>query len=277
MLQICEDEDFAGLELSSGLAYTPDFEALIPRIEARKPLLVHNYFPAPEQAFVLDLASSEEEVIQASLHLCKRAIDLCVRFGAPFYSVHGGFAVTFRVEDLDDPDAQASITYRYNFTEAYDNLCKNIHILSAYARERGVRLLIENNAVSPSNLDANGSPQLLMADIDEIEQFFQDIADPNVGLLVDVGHVNVASQTLGFDRDEFINRLSGRIEAFHLSENDRVFDLNKPVREDSWFMPHLLNFPNAQFILEAYRLSIQQIIAQRNLIKTHLAHVLVSG
>ena len=273
---ICKDEQITGLELSSGLAHIPNFDEVVREVENLSPLLIHNYFPAPKDPFVLNLASTDPEVIDASLTLCKTALNLCERFSIPFYSVHGGIAVKMRVQDLNDLEAQAAIEGRFDYTEAYETLCKHILSISAYARERGVRLLVENNAVSPANLDVEGSPQLLMADIDEIEQFFQDVSDPNIGLLVDVGHVNVASKTLGFDRDAFITRLAGHIEAFHLSENDGIFDLNEPVREDSWFLPHLSDFPDACFILEAYRLTLPQITAQRSLIEQHLSKASIS-
>lgn len=273
---ICKDEQITGLELSSGLAHIPNFEEVVREVEDLSPLLIHNYFPAPKDPFMLNLASTDPEVIDASLTLCKTALDLCERFNIPFYSVHGGIAVKMCSDGLNDEETQAVLKERFEYNEAYDTFCENILSISSYAREKGIRLLVENNTVSPANLDSQGSPQLLMADIDEIEQFFQDISDPNVGLLVDVGHVKVTSKTLGFDKDTFITRLAGRIEAFHLSENDGVFDLNEPVREDSWFLPHLSHFPDACFILEAYRLTLPQITAQRSLIEKHLSNEMIS-
>ena len=53
--------------------------------------LVHNYFPPPKEEFVLNLGSTNNEIIRKSISLCKKAIDDAVVLGAPCYSIHAGF------------------------------------------------------------------------------------------------------------------------------------------------------------------------------------------
>ena len=74
---------------------------------------------------------------------------------------------------------------------------------------------------------------------------------PNdVGLLLDVGHLNVSSKTLGFDRIKYIKSLKKKIIAAHLSENDGIEDLNSPIKKRSWFWKYIKN-------LEYYTLEIK--------------------
>ena len=57
----------------------------------------------------------------------------------------------------------------------------------------------------------------------------------NVKLLIDVGHLNVSSLTLKFDKLKFIQNCLPYIEAYHLSENNRIKDQNIPINNNSWF------------------------------------------
>ena len=61
---------------------------------------MHNYFPPPKNPFVLNLASSNNKILNLSLkHICK-AIKLTSRIGAKYYSFHAGFLVDPMVDRL---------------------------------------------------------------------------------------------------------------------------------------------------------------------------------
>ena len=61
----------------------------------------------------------------------------------------------------------------------------------------------------------------------------------NVNLLVDVAHLKVSAQTLGFDPEEMFRLCEPWIQAYHLSDNDGTRDSNESIRENSWFWPYL--------------------------------------
>jgi sugar phosphate isomerase/epimerase len=155
MAEACESLG-AGLELSSGVRWHPGLEAEIDEVAvARKgKLLVHNYFPPPEKPFVLNLASTNPFTLELSKAHARAAIDLTARLGAPFYSVHSGFAMDLKAEDLGRPDAQLRAKKVPNAL-AYTTFLAAVRELSGYAKARGVRLLIENNVIAKNQVRRN--------------------------------------------------------------------------------------------------------------------------
>jgi sugar phosphate isomerase/epimerase len=253
------------IELSSGVAYDPN---LLDQVRATNQMqllyLVHNYFPPPEQPFVLNLASSDPKIQKLSFDLCREAIDLSSELGAPFYSVHSGFAFDMLPDLLGKPAAQRHIpkSSYIPYSEAYDVFKENIIGLAKHARSKGVRLLIENNVVSPTYMTEHNDKTLLMVSADEITQLITDVDDSALGVLVDVGHVNVTAHALGFRREAFVEALAPHIGAFHLSDNDGQTDQNLPFSEDTWFCPLLTDFPHVPVVIEAYNLTWRQIQEQ---------------
>lgn len=265
IIQQCLEHGISRLELSSGLEYRPDL--LVPvRATAGRQIkyLIHNYFPVPEKPFVLNLAASVDDILQTSIDFCRNAIDLAAELGAPFYSVHSGFALNLTPELLGKPQAQSRIPVaEYTpYATAYAIFAESVASLAKYAASRGIKLLIENNVVSPRYLEGHGTNGLLMATSAEIVQFMRDLNDPNLGLLVDTGHVNVTASALGFERERFIESVSPYICAFHVSSNDGQIDQNLPVDGSDWFCPLLRDFSHLPFVVEAYSLNWEQIAMQ---------------
>lgn len=253
------------IELSSGVAYKPN---LLDQVRATNQMqityLVHNYFPPPKEPFVINLASSSPEIRKLSIDFCREAIDLSSELGAPFYSVHSGFAFDMPPDILGKPRTQRQIpkSAYVPYDEAYDVFKETIIGLAKHARSKGVRLLIENNVVSPAYMTEHNDKTLLMASADEITQLITDVDDSTLGVLVDVGHVNVTAHAIGFRREEFIETLAPHIGAFHLSDNDGQTDQNHPFGEDAWFLPLLKDFPDVPMVIEAYDLTWKQMEQQ---------------
>ena len=268
ILALCQQAGLTGLELSSGLPYLENLDEMLRKAHRCAPLLLHNYFPAPREPFVLNLASDDPDIATKSMALCKQAIQLSAAVGAPFYSVHSGFAVNLDVDMLGKPETQAKLSNAGNaaYEAAYIRFRDRVEALCDIAATAGIRLLLENN-VLPQELGGNA---LLMTRAEEFLRLFDDLKHTNLGVLVDVGHTYVSARTLGYDPGEFIRTLAPHIEAFHVSENDGLRDANQPVREDSWFLPYLKSFPKAAIVLEAYRLPMPGILEQRALLSRHL-------
>lgn len=263
ILRQCAELGINHLELSSGVAYQPgllDTVRSAPRTAMR--FLVHNYFPPPAESFVLNLASSDPQILRRSLEFCKAAIDLSAELGAPFYSAHSGFAFNLTPEMLGKPEAQSKISASQSYEAAYAAFLESARMLAGYAASRGLKFLIENNVVSPRYLERAGANALLMSTAEEIVRFLQDANDPNLRLLVDVGHVNVSATALHFEREQFIERVAPYIEAIHLSGNDGVTDANQPFDASAWFFPLLKEFVLTPLVIEVYHLSPGQIQAQ---------------
>lgn len=68
----------------------------------------------------------------------------------------------------------------------------------------------------------------------------------NLGFLFDLGHLSVASDTFGFDKEEFAREVfynySDKIFELHISENDGTFDQHKINHDNSWQLNILHEF-----------------------------------
>ena len=103
---------------------------------------------------------------------------------------------------------------------------------------------------------------------------------PNVGVLLDVGHLKVSAESLGFSADAAVRTMASHIMALHLSDNDGAQDSNQPIREGSWFWPVLsevLAGADVTSVLEVYRLTAEEAVAQIGLANRMLDSVFVSG
>ncbi|GFE58476.1 sugar phosphate isomerase/epimerase [Geobacter sp. AOG1] len=257
------------LELSSALPFSPSSLETVCNAGKQLDFLVHNYFPPPAIPFVLNLASTDPVIHQQSVKLCKNAIDLCARLGAPFYSVHSGFALNLRPEDLGNHAAQRQLAERQSVPrgKAYEIYVKTINNLALYAIDSDVDLLVENNVVSVENISDDGTFPLLLADIDELARFFLDINNPAVGLLLDTGHANVSAATFGIPPELYIEELRPFIRCLHLSDNNGQCDTNSPIRSESWFAPYLKELAAIPMVIEVNKLLQDEMLQQVKLIE----------
>ena len=253
------------VELSSGTDWEPDMLDLVHQT-AGSPIhyLVHNYFPPHEDPFVLNLASADPGNLERSLDHCRRAVDLSADLKGAFFSVHSGFAFTARPEHLGKDQTALP---RVSLEQAQEIFVQSLKTLCAYASERGVTILIENNVIAPFNL-INGKNRLgLCATAEELLQTHAGVGASNLGFLIDVGHAKVTATALRFDAQAFLDKVAPYVRAFHLSDNDGTADTNQCFDESAWFIPRLADFPETTMILESYRLEIGEIRRVRRVIE----------
>ncbi len=249
------------IELSSGVSYAPGIQQTVEKFADRFDFLVHNYFPPPDEAFVLNLGADDPDILERSKAHCRGAIDLSVQLGASFYSVHSGFAMNMRPNQLGKPDEQGRILAQTApaYETAYARFVESVTSLCDYADGKGVDFVIENNVLAPALAAATHGRPLLMVEADEICKFFADVAHPRLGLLVDTGHAKVSAYTMNFAPEYFLETVSDHIRAFHLSDNDGQADQNLMYDERAWFATYLRHFPETPIVIETYRLDEQQM------------------
>jgi len=269
ILNYCVRYGIRNLELSSGVKPAPTYLETLAMFRDECQFLVHNYFPPPQIPFVLNLAATDKGTLRQSRDHCRAAIDLCMTLGSPFYSVHSGFALNLTPELLGKPRQQSRLSSEYIIKPeiAYETFAESVDYLSRYAESRGVGLLVENNVVTTAHVTAGKAGALLMVRAEEILRLMADISCPNLGVLVDVGHLKVSANALGYSPDSFISEIRPYIRAFHLSDNDGQTDQNRLVSKSSWFWPAVRQFPDATIVLEAYNLIEAEISEQRMVIE----------
>jgi len=268
ILSLCDEWKIEGLELSYVEHY--DLSLLFDRSFPKR-YLIHNYFPPPDEPFLLNLASQNSLIRQKSIEHCRKAIELSSLLGCPFYSFHAGYAYDLPVDMLGDPIRQAGLAVK-DFTdseEVYKLLTDSIRSLMGFSFHKGMKLLIENH-VCPCQGKQMISNLLPMTKAEDLLRLVEDIDDSNFGILIDLGHLKVSAAALGFDRGEFISLLSPYIGAFHLSDNDGQTDQHLPFDRHAWFMPFIKEFPNQPLTIELTRVGTEQIIQVRDMLVEYL-------
>lgn len=246
------------IELASGTAWVSDMLDVVRKTSGLSiSYLVHNYFPPHENPFVLNLGAADEVTLRRSQEHCRRAVDLCHEFNAPFFSVHAGFAFAGKPENLGSDVTRLP---RISLEEAHEIFVKSLRVLCSYAAQKQIRIAVENNVVHPFNLVGGKNRVGLCATAEDMLRTHADVGADNLAFLIDVGHLKVTANSLRFDRQTFLDKVGPYVAAFHLSDNDGTADQNLPFGDEAWFLPRLADFPQATVILEAYSLDISTII-----------------
>lgn len=240
------------LELSSG-PYEKnigDF-LLSEKNKGNNKYLIHNYFPVPKKPFVLNLASNNKSIRNQSMSLARNAIKLSSKIGSKYYSFHAGFLIDPSIKSLGKKiKEKLKITPR---DKAQKNFIKSIKSLSEYAKKYNINLLIENNVLTKKNFLRFKENPFLFVESNEINKVMP-LMPKNVGLLLDVGHLNVSSKTLKYNKIEFIKKTNKWIKGYQLSENNQLEDQNKMINSKSWFLKYLKKnkFYSLEIRLENY-------------------------
>jgi len=115
-----------------------------------------------------------------------------------------------------------------------EDFFKGIDFLLASLPEEGFKVGVEN----VFRLKNSGFRSFLETEDDIIE--FLDLyrKEEKIGLLLDLGHLNVAVNFFEFDKYDFVERLlpeyADKIFEVHISENDGARDLHNISDVDSW-------------------------------------------
>ena len=225
------------VELSAG-QHDPNFLSEIEKLKnLGLNLKLHNYYPVPSESFVMNLASPIEEIRYKSIALASQALEITSRFNMRHYAVHAGMRVDpnpselgsqFLARDLVDEKISMNL------------FIESITSLTHLAKRLGVELLVENHVSNLQNLEVYGENVFLLSSLDQILSFYNEYG-AETRLLLDVGHLNVSSNALGFSKIEAFQTLHGRIGGYHLHDNDGVSDQHNAFGESAWFIPFLRN------------------------------------
>ncbi len=247
------------IELSAG-KYRATMVSDLASLRSLAQFKIHNYFPPPEQPFVLNLASLDEDISSLSMQYVMRAISIASELSQPVYSFHAGFLIDPKLDELG---RRFKSKVLFDRSEALARFIDRVNKVDQYAQSLGVKILIENNVLSAQNhSEFNGNP-FLMASADEcLEVMLQ--TSLNVQLLIDVAHLKVSANSLDFNPVDFLRSNEAWIGAYHLSDNDGTRDSNESIRDDSWFWPYLKRDLD-YYSLEIYGVTTSELLRQRDL------------
>jgi len=243
--------DIKFIELGSTNCYEPDIMNCVFNLkkESNVNFAIHNYFPPAIKPIIINLASDSEAIRSDSIQFIKNCIDLSNKLNCGVYSFHAGFLVD---PDNDFKYSNSKIT---EYNKAFDYFCDSILILNRYAKERGIKLAIENNQASYKVKD-----YVMFYGSADFIRLFEKVADDNIGVHLDVGHLKVASKTFGFDPVSFLMQFKDRIYSMHLHDNDGMDDTHNSFTSESWFIDRLKYITKSALLtIESHNQDIQQI------------------
>ena len=258
------------IELSSGLSHHPEMRKVVQDMfEQGFRLLIHNYFPAPPDPFVLNIAARTTSSRQNLFSMVSSNLKLAKSIGANFYSLHAGYAIDLHAEELGHPVKQGNRARGeiIDRSSAYTAMVENTIAMNEIAESKECQLLIENNVISPSFLMKTSENPLLLTTSKEVKQFMSDVNSSNVRLLLDVAHLKVSAGTLGFDENQAFDEVAEFIGCFHLSDNDGRSDDNLPISKSSWFADRLKEFRNIPKVVEVYNISPDLMKEQADIVR----------
>ena len=247
------------VELSGGL-YSKSFLDDILKLPKALDVQIHNYYPPAREPFVFNLASKDEQISSLSVNHVKKSIELCSKIGSKIYAFHAGFRLDPKVSELGK---KINKNFLISRDEALDLFLNRVKFLHKEAEKLNIQLMIENNVISKKNIEHFQEDPLLFTNPNEIKEIM-GILPSDIGFLLDVAHLKVSSNSLGFDLDKGHKDLYREISAYHLSENNGLSDQNRPLKETSWFWKDLKKKVKF-FTLEIYNTSMEELKLQKTL------------
>lgn len=257
------------VELGSIHCYEPELDIKLKQLDMQ--YLVHNYFPPPQDNFVSNIASLSDEIRTRSLEHSKSSISFCRKIGAPLYTFHPGF--------MTDPIGESHSTenYDFRFSEAssetleeiyeicFRNFLASTRQLCQYAKDEGIALAIETQgSLSQSN-------QLFLQRPAEFQRLMEIFSPAEIGINLNIGHLNLAARAFDFDRFEFVNQIADYIVAMELSHNEGQKDDHAPLVAGAWYWDIICDsrFQHAFKIFEGRDLSVDTILEMVSLLEAN--------
>ena len=267
-VKILAENGFTNIELSGGTILYDDLESDLLQLQDQFNLnyLCHNYFPPPEHAFVLNLASLDDEIYSLSFQHLLNSINLSHRLGAKKFAFHAGFLINIPINQIGKSIRSQNL---FNREEATLRFKQGVEKLIEHSHKIGLQLYIENNVLSQTNYtNFNETNPFLFTSSNSLA----DISINGIQPLIDFAHLKVSCTVLGLDLKVELSNLILKTDYIHLSDNDGVSDQNKEIlpSSDLYKLLSKADLSGKVITLEIYD-SLAKIKASENNLKTFLS------
>jgi sugar phosphate isomerase/epimerase len=235
-LELCSQQDISSVEIGSNHCYQKNYDYLN---DFSFNYLMHNYFPIPLDSFVLNIASFDEQIRKRSIQHIKSAIDFCKIYNSRLYTFHPGFLT----DPMGSNDSKVNYDFKWdqkklkniNHIKAKELMYEALDIIVLYAQKNKIKIAIETEG-SLAKKD-----HLLMQEPHEYEEFMTRFTNSDIGINLNIGHLNLASKAFKFSRSYFVTLVETYIVALELSHNNRIEDQHLPLRKDEWYWSIIKN------------------------------------
>jgi sugar phosphate isomerase/epimerase len=226
--------------------------------------LCHNYFPPPEEPLVINLSTQNQDLMKRIKEQIRHSIDFCHEMGIDLFTFHAGYRA--------EPDFNlryASPVHVIPYEQAFMTFAEALAEVNEYALKQGVRIGVENHVISGGSFIDGQNPYCILYSSQEFERLWSLVPSSNLGMLLDLGHLKSTAFWMNLDKNDFIEKIKGKVLAFHVHDNGGRADDHRMVEKDSWFLKVVSSdgFKEIPMILESTGLNICQIRQQAGLIE----------
>ena len=187
-----------------------------------------------------------------------RSISFCDVTKSKLYTFHPGF--------VGDPEGPSINKKNYdfiwnqkfikkNYNVAFKNMIVSLKEIVTYAKKKGVRIAIETEGSFKKKNFA------LMQKPAEFAKLFKYFSPQDLGINLNIGHLNLASRAFNFSREKFVSKIKPYVVALELSHNNRANDQHLPLKKKAWYWKIINDhdFINIYKILEFRNTEIRKV------------------
>lgn len=221
--------------------------------------IAHNYFPPKDPKFVLNIASEDSKIREASIKFIKNTIKICQKLNIKYYTIHPGFLGQAAIAK-----SRGERNFDFKFTKSTQaagrqkiivRTIKIINGLYQYCANHNTRLLIENEGskTSPDNVIFDSAREL-----DSLERGVGDRLRFNFNL----AHATLAG--INLENEKIFRRFYNSSEFFEISEIQGDLDSHLPVANGRGKIARLIrkyskDFAKKNVILEYRSTNIKEV------------------
>ena len=256
VLAVCKKENISNVELGSNHIYEKNFKKIIQQYNFR--FLVHNYFPIPRKSFVVNIASLNKKIRTISILHAKKAINFCQSTNSKLYTIHPGFLV----DPINASRTKNNYDFMWdnnnlngNYNLAFNNMLSSLKKIVHFAKRKKIKVAIETEG------SFKKKDLLLMQKPAEYKELFKYFKPNDLGINLNIGHLNLASKAFNFSKFKFVEKLKQYILAIELSHNNGIEDQHLPLKRNEWYWKIITDpdFSKVYKILEFRNTNIKNI------------------
>jgi sugar phosphate isomerase/epimerase len=210
--------------------------------------------PCADIKVFLNFGSSDPVLLKKYVNYSKGALEFCRRVDAVLYSVHAGYdsEVGLDADRLSDEVISDA--------KVFENTKNSLLELCDYAAKYGLRVAVENHS--------SQDRRMFFSDPKDLLGLLSAVKAKNFGLLVDVGHLNIASKKFGFDFRKSLELVKDKVFEFHVHYNQGDHDEHRPLPDNSFvdLIPKDLG-KNVIFTLEGKDWSKDEILRSKSVLE----------
>ena len=216
VLNIYKRLGIKNIELGSVHEQIKDFTPLFRyKKENNANFIIHGFFPPTDARFMMNLASQNSRILKETIAIAKNGIETCRKLDSNLYSLHAGHCA-------DIFENKSNCKEIISAEKAIKISANSLGILCDYAKKLNVDIAVENS---------NGFiDQTFNYSIESFNEIFRKVSARNLGVLIDIGHLNMAAMHFGFDKKYFIKKLLVKVLELHCHENNGIKDEHLNVK-----------------------------------------------